>query len=219
MKTQLIQEKNQRPALPSMTAFKPPATLTSFKAPMTDTKERPMSSSFYGTQYNAQKSLTVNIEQMDAAQLRERLLVAETLMKNLYARNKELEGVQGPGPAQPDLLKELEAKQQTIEALQRQVQARQVLQEAPSTYAACLEEQLAEAQAECRRMLSKYSEARAFAYSQLEARLREEKGLAVYKQLVKRDKQIWESDMQHKAEALEKALAKCKLLSQEQEVL
>ncbi len=28
---------------------------------------------------------------MDATQLRERLLVAETLMKNLYNRNKELE--------------------------------------------------------------------------------------------------------------------------------
>lgn len=32
------------------------------------------------------------MEQLDDAQLRERLMVAETLMKKLYNRNKELEG-------------------------------------------------------------------------------------------------------------------------------
>ena len=47
------------------TGFKAPP-LTGFKAPLTDMKQRPMSSSFYGTQYNAQKSLTTNIDQMDA---------------------------------------------------------------------------------------------------------------------------------------------------------
>jgi len=36
-------------------------------------------------------------------------------------------------------------------------------------------------------MLSKYSEARAFAYGQMESLMKEEKGLAVYKQMVKRD--------------------------------
>jgi len=127
MKTQLIQEKQQRPPQPTLptmsSAFKPP-TLTGFKAPMvTDTKQRPMSSSFYGTQYNAQKSLTTNIEQMDASQLRERLLVAETLLKNLYSRNKELESTETHPVSkdQPGLAKELEEKQRLIESLQNQL--------------------------------------------------------------------------------------------------
>ena len=32
-----------------------------------------------------------NLEGLDAEQLKERLLVAETIMKKLYTRNKELE--------------------------------------------------------------------------------------------------------------------------------
>ena len=64
-------------------------------------------------------------------------------------------------------------------------------QQVSSTYVEFLEEQLSEAQNECRRMLSKYSEARAFAYSQLEALVKEDKSgghhVSVYKQLVKRD--------------------------------
>ncbi|CDW83946.1 UNKNOWN [Stylonychia lemnae] len=45
------------------------------------------------TQFNFNKaqSLTSNIDNLDRDQLRERLLVAETLMKKLYNRNKELE--------------------------------------------------------------------------------------------------------------------------------
>ena len=51
------------------------------------------SSNFFGTQsnFNPAGGLTSNLENLDAGQLRERLLVAETLMKKLYNRNKELE--------------------------------------------------------------------------------------------------------------------------------
>ena len=50
-------------------------------------------SGFFSTasNFNPAGSLTANLENLDATQLRERLLVAETLMKKLYNRNKELE--------------------------------------------------------------------------------------------------------------------------------
>lgn len=41
--------------------------------------------------FNKAQSMTSNIETLDKEQLKERLLVAETLMKKLFNRNKELE--------------------------------------------------------------------------------------------------------------------------------
>lgn len=55
------------------------------------------SASFFSTgnqtmsNFNKAQSLTSNIETLDKEQLKERLLVAETLMKKLFNRNKELE--------------------------------------------------------------------------------------------------------------------------------
>jgi len=77
------------------------------------------------------------LEQLDNGQLRERLMVAETLMKKLYNRNKELEGylitrdpvtpsvtqdVSNEIPTdmrkrEDDLLKELEERQREVERL------------------------------------------------------------------------------------------------------
>eukprot|EP00347_Sterkiella_histriomuscorum_P005576 403356080 len=60
--------------------------------------------SFFSNQtsfnFNKAGSLTTNIEQMDKEQLKERLLVAETIMKKLYNRNKELEESQQQNYAQ-----------------------------------------------------------------------------------------------------------------------
>lgn len=55
------------------------------------------SASFFSTgnqtmsNFNKAQSMTSNIETLDKEQLKERLLVAETLMKKLFNRNKELE--------------------------------------------------------------------------------------------------------------------------------
>jgi uncharacterized protein (UPF0297 family) len=77
------------------------------------------------------------LEQLDNGQLRERLMVAETLMKKLYNRNKELEGylitrdpvtpsetqdVSNEIPTdmrkrEDDLLKELDERQREVERL------------------------------------------------------------------------------------------------------
>ena len=77
------------------------------------------------------------MEQLDNGQLKERLMVAETLMKKLYNRNKELEGylitrdpvipsetqdVSNDIPTdmrkrEDDLLKELDERQREVERL------------------------------------------------------------------------------------------------------
>ena len=103
-------------------------------------------SNFFGTQsnFNPAGSLTSNLDNLDAGQLKERLLVAETLMKKLYNRNKELEtfhklkqsdvGVassvtpskpqnkpESPSEYKQELENELEEKQKVIERLQTEV--------------------------------------------------------------------------------------------------
>ena len=150
-------------------------------------------SNFYGTQsnFNPSNSLTSNLENLDAGQLKERLLVAETLMKKLYNRNKELENYHKlqqnapvaqssigkstePAASSSDykieLEKELEEKQKIIERLQNEVielakRGNRNDTDKHSTYVEFLENRLAETQAESSRMLQKYSEVRALAFT------------------------------------------------------
>lgn len=111
-------------------------------------------------------------------------------MKKLYNRNKELETYhkikqtgEAPTPVQQagessqeykvELEKELEEKQKIIEKLQAEVQeltkrGDRNETDKHTTYVEFLESRLAETQAESSRMLQKYSEIRALAYTQIE---------------------------------------------------
>ncbi|TNV79891.1 hypothetical protein FGO68_gene12047 [Halteria grandinella] len=205
--------------------------------------------------FNPANSLTQNIDNMDASQLKERLLVAETLLKKLYNRNREVEGFleekfkenvpksdveDNPEQAIPykasqresELIQELEEKQKLIDNLNTQIQdlVKSKGETQRTTYTEFLESRLRETQEENRRMLSKYSEMRAFAYSQLESLIVQSQklrpnnqqamqNLQVYKQVMERDKRHWEHELTQRQTQLENAFDKAKRLDSENLVL
>mmetsp|Transcript_17716 Transcript_17716/g.16958 ORF Transcript_17716/g.16958 Transcript_17716/m.16958 type:complete len:142 (-) Transcript_17716:322-747(-) len=122
------------------------------------------------------QSLTQNIDNLEKEQLRERLLVAETLMKKLYNRNKELEQFHQADQAtdpnerkfdlkqfeqfrmrEEELAKELEAKDKEIELLKQNQTTQDRLEVDPdNNYIKFLEERVKDCLSDNRRIVNKY---------------------------------------------------------------
>ena len=75
-------------------------------------------------------------------------------------------------------------------------------------YTAFLEKRLEESQSETRRILSKYSEMRVFAYQQIESHIKQmnrkknnniqNNNLQVYKQMIERERKHWNMELETK---------------------
>ena len=102
-------------------------------------------------------------------------------------------------------------------------------QKGSGTYIHFLESRLQETQAETKRMLSKYSEMRVFAYNQLETLIIQSQktkpqatvtsNLSVYKQVIERERKHFESESTSKNAQMEEANQKAKRLYKEAEAL